>query len=176
MFISSNDFEIRDGNGTLVAEMKDSVFKSTRDDVYLGMTFDMEIPDHIVYMPAGEYTVTDTSAEGGTLEVTSMDTDQSITVTTDSGSVTVETDDTKGVNKATIDAAKDDSYVVSLVDGTSGDEPDEIVFTGEGNNKEVTLGTEDGSCVIENAKDVSLKINGEEKGFTVQKGNVVIEE
>ena len=176
MFISSNDFEIRDGNGTLVAEMKDSVFNSTRDDVYLGMTFDMEIPDHIVYMPAGEYTVTDTSAEGGTLEVTSMDTDQSITVTTDSGSVTVETDDTKGVNKATIDAAKDDSYVVSLVDGTSGDEPDEIVFTGEGNNKEVTLGTEDGSCVIENAKDVSLKINGEEKGFTVQKGNVVIEE
>ena len=66
---------------------------------------------------------------------------------------------------------------VNYIDIKTGEKlADEIVFTGEGNNKEVTLGTEDGSCVIENAKDVSLKINGEEKGFTVQKGNVVIEE
>ena len=176
MIIGSDNFEIRDAGGNVVAEMKDRVFSSTRDDIYMGMTFDMETSNHMVFMPAGEYTVTDTSPDSGVLEVASMDVDQSISVKTESGSVTVETDDQKGINKATIDAGKKANYEVSVLDGTSGGEPDEIVFSGEGENKEVTLGTEEGAVVIENAKDVSLEVNGEQKDYTVQKGNVVIKD
>ncbi len=174
MMISTDNFEIRNDKGSLVAKMEDGEFTSYDENVYLARTFDMDLGDHLVFLPQGAYSVTNTEADANGIEVTSLDTEQSVTVETDASTVTVETDDQNNINKAAVDAAKGEEYKVTLLDGTGGGEPDEIVFTGTGNGREVTLGTDSGDYVIEKTKDVDLEINGEKKDYTIRSGNVIV--
>ncbi|MBQ6623131.1 MAG: hypothetical protein IJH57_00785, partial [Mogibacterium sp.] len=170
MYVSSDNFKILGSDGKVVAEMKDGDFSSTSEDIFLAQTYDFEFEDNLVILPSDKYTVQDTSGSSEKLTVTSIDENQSIEVTTDATAVVVETVDDNSINKATLRVAEGESYEVSVLDGTGGGEPDEIVFTGEGTGKAITLGTDDGDCIVKNAGDVQLEINGVEKDFTVSGG------
>ena len=52
---------------------------------------------------------------------------------------------------------------------------EEVTFTGTGTGSEVTLGTDGSSCVIENAEDVALAVNGEDTAYVVFDGEAVFE-
>lgn len=175
MFVSTDNFEIRDSSGALVATMKKGEFTSNRDDVYLAETFGLEFKDHLIYLPNDAYSVTNTAKDGAGFEVTSMDVDQSITVATDSDTVTVETNDETGVNTATIDTAKNEDFMVTILDGTESEEPQETVFTGAGNSKKIKLGKDGGKYVIDNTKDVRMKVDGKKKNISIKEGVVEVE-
>ena len=175
LFVTTDSFEIRDSSGTVVATMKKGKFTSNSDDVYLADTLGLDLSANLVYLPNGEYSVTNTAKNGDGFEVTSMDVDQSITVATDSKTVTVETNDETGVNTATIDTAKDEDFMVTILDGTESEEPEETVFTGAGNSKKIKLGKDGGKYVIDNTKDVKMKVDGKKKNFSIKKGNVEVE-
>ena len=160
LYVSSDNFQIKDEKGSVVAEMKNGVFESTDDNIYLAMTFGTETKDNLVCMPSGSYEIVNTAKNEKVLEVTSIDENQSLLVSTSSDSVAIESDEAKGINTATFDPGTGEDYSVTVIDGTDGgSEPEEVLITGEGAGSEITLGKEDGELVTENAEDAYVDIS-----------------
>ena len=166
MFISTDSFEIRDAGGTVAAEMKNGVFTSYDDEIFLGYCIGEEDGNHLVNLPQGEYSVVNTDPEAEKMEVTSLDTEQSIRVETEAAEVTVNVNGAENVSKATIAAEKGEGFEVTVLsDAEEEGEVEEIVFTGEGTGTEVTLGTENGACILDNAEGVEFSVNGDKTAY-----------
>jgi hypothetical protein len=169
MFVSSDNFEIRNTDGRVVASMADGQFNSSDDRINLAMSVDAELKDNMVYMPSGEYTVVNTKPDENGFEVTGLDTNVSVAVTTDSDTVKVNFSNDESKGKASIEAEKGEEFEVRVLRAESeAAEPEEVVFSGEGTGKEVTLGTEGGSLIMENAEEVVVEVDGEEIAYTAE--------
>ena len=177
MIVTSDDFEIRGAQGELVASMNNGEFDSNSDDVYMMLTAGDQPDAHLVYMPVGAYTITNTSAGFSGLDVTALNVDQSITVSTSANTVMMNVDDANETNTVSFEAPKGDAYEVSLMSALSCAEGmEEVRFAGEGTGSEITLGTEGSSCIVDNAADVALEVNGEDVAYVVFDGEAVIDE
>ena len=177
MFVAAKDFEIRDAEGNVVAQMTDGEFSSSSDEIFLFQGADIELDSTLLYLPSGgTYEVVNTSEDETGLDITLLDNDQSISVTTETDSIRLEVDSDNSINKAVIDAEKGQSFEVqTLAEDAETGELNEITFTGEGTGQEVTLGTEEGACVINNSEKVTLAFNGEEVAYVAADDGAVIE-
>jgi len=166
MLISTDNFEIRDSEDRVAAVMKDGEFTSASDDIFLSYSIGADLKDHLVNMPKGEYSVVNTDPDAGGMEITAIDTNQTVKVETEASVVTVNVNGDENVSKAVIDAGEGERFEVTLLsDSEEEDGVEEIVFAGEGTGAEVTLGTEDGACIMDNADGVTLEVNGEKIAY-----------
>ncbi len=176
MHIDSADFKILDSDGNTIAVSANGDFSSYDPDVYNKDPIGTEMDGALIYLPDSGYQVVNTGSAEEEMTVSLVDVDQSVEVTTTAESVTLDLSDAEERNLVTVDAREDESFTVTLtsdLDSASGLE--EVTFTGEGTGQEVTVGTEEGACVINNGENVTLAINGEEVAYVAADDEVIIE-
>ncbi len=123
--VTSDNVNIKDSNGNIVATVRDGQLETDRDDIYqtrdLGITADGDIVDNTgatIWLPSLDcYTVE--NADDGEFTATMTNVDQSITVTTTAGDVSLAVNDWTLVNYVSVDTPSAE-YEVSLMSTLEG--------------------------------------------------------
>ena len=132
MTINSNNFDLKDSRGAVIAQMRDGDFYSTRDDIYEATFFDVECDSHILYMPTDQYRVVAAdSRELGNLEVSMMNGEQCITVKTEASAVELLASEAQGLGLAGVNGYDGEHYTVTLGSSTEYyTDREQIVYSG----------------------------------------------
>lgn len=177
MFINSENFEIQNLNGEVVASMIDGEFTSSSSDVYEAMFCDEETDSHIIYLPTDAYRVINTETENTEdFEVSVVNVDQSVDVTTAADSVDILVDDKQSANVATVNAEYGEKYKITMSSGL--DTPtdiEEVTYTGKCSESEVTVGISDGEMVADNYTNSAADINSTTVNFGHNDSDIVLD-
>lgn len=169
LYIDRDNFEIRNGDGALVAFMKDGVFTS-----YVNEIFQFVSPDpsyysqtHLIYLPTAAYRVV--NLEDRAMTVTMVNRHQSAVVTTTAKEVTLDVSDFRKTNMVYIDGKAGDSYSVSLESSLDCAAKLKLLeFRGTiTQDARVELGTINGELYLANCDEIAIWNDGAEMGSEV---------
>lgn len=177
MTINSDDFEIQSLDGDVVASMKDGNFISSSDDIIEGIFDDIDIENHIIYVPTDAYRVVNTETEStDDFEVGVVNVDQSIDVITVADSVDILVDDKQSASVATVNADYGEAYEITMSSGldTSTD-IEEVTYIGKCSENGATVGMSDGEMVADNYTNSTAVINSTTSGFGHEDSDIVLD-
>lgn len=190
MYINSDNCDISDCSGNIVAEIRAGELNSTQKNIYEISIPDNDSDSHILHLPTAGYSVKSLDdAYEENLEITVVNANQSATVKTQSDTVEILVDDTQNTNIVSVKGKEGESYDVTLNgDNEYTTDNSSVVFSGKSDGKGVRVGTvygeyiNDGSinsgiCVDDvdinvenyNARDISgcdWNIESSSYGFT----------
>ena len=168
---NSQSFEVKDGEGNLVARVSDGELTQSSEGVWQFVATSVTADgieegsgeNVLLYMPSdAAYSFTSTDSSVDQLEIGMANAEQSAMVTTDASEVTFAVNDDEDVNMVSVEADAGETYSVILnsdLPSASGQEV--IELSGIGNGESLSVGTLSGNCVIVNGGTATLVVNGE---------------
>jgi len=183
MSVNSNNFEIQDYAGNVMATVHDGELSSSSDDIYQFKTVDLTADGvagdtdraNIIYLPTDVYQVKNVDPSIKNLEVGMVNIEQSLSVETTASSVVVAVDDDEDLNTVSINAKAGESYSVELNSTLqSAQGMEEIKFSGKGTGSSITVGMDNGNCILSNCTGINMWINGEMVGSNGEEGRTNI--
>ncbi len=162
MMINSQDYEIFDIAGNLIAECNDGVFESNNDNVYTMSVAEMNVSSEgMVMLPTDMYKIKNTDESIDDLKVTMICDDLGASVSTTSSEIVFAVDGKYNLNSINVGAKVGDTYQLELV--SSGENQYEsISLQGVGDGSQVGLSCKNQQLTVNvnNSPEVSLTING----------------
>ncbi len=143
IFVSSDDFDLLDSYGNKAASMRGGVLVTSDKDIFEVTYDDIEMDSHELKIPSCSYKVVsyDTSPSNE-LEVSMIDNDQTVSVKTESDTVSLFADETQALSIVTIDGNEGEYYEVTVNSSMDySKDKEEMVYRGKSEGYEVTVGS-----------------------------------
>ncbi|MBQ3078962.1 MAG: leucine-rich repeat domain-containing protein [Clostridia bacterium] len=158
--INSDNFEIRDYSGAVLATMSDGSFKSTTSSIYEFKALEANRnSETLIYMPTDVYEIV--NYDEGTLSADMVNKYQSASVSTDASSVVFAVVDEDECNMVYVNAGENETYSVEMTSElSSADGMESLKLSGFGGQDTVVFGLQSGSFYMSNCTGVSLWVNG----------------
>ena len=156
------NFDVYNSNNNLVATIREGELSTKNPDIYLveNLWVDENNKDKLVLsMPVGTYKFKNLDEKKSDFNVSMVNNDLGISVSTTSGEVTLAVDDEKHRNAAYINASQDDTYSVTLNSTFSSDDRN-VVVSGTGTGQMAEISQIKGSINIVNCDYDSVSVNG----------------
>lgn len=177
IMVNSQDFSIHSVTGEFVATVKDGRIVDFSGDVSL-MEDELSLQENqedtlIIRLPVAAYNLENKNQEVEELEITVVDTDLGLTVTTTAQEVVLAVDDSCNSNAVYVDAGSEDTFSVTLKSSQSGGY-NEIFASGSGVGDMAGISMVEGSLSITDCDISALVIDGEDQGpfvITAKAGN-----
>lgn len=172
---NSDDLKIYDVDGREVASVTGGALQTANDKIQEVScdAFDLESGVHLnymLYLPVDLYTIENTDKSIKAFDVEIVNEDLGAQVVTNENKVTLCADDSCNLSSVLLDAAKNESYEITLYSSRKGD-PGSRQWKGVGEGETISVMTDSGSlatCNMENT-DLSIgSINGDKKATTYE--------
>ncbi|MBQ3078961.1 MAG: leucine-rich repeat protein [Clostridia bacterium] len=164
LMLESDNFEILDYSGNVVAQMENGRFTSSSRYIFEAEIQDSSNSDtSLIYLPSDVYEIV--NYDGGTLDATMMNWYQSANVSTSADSIMFAVVDADESNMVYIDGAESDTYSVTMnseLECAAGYE--EMQFSGFGSTGTVALGLKNGQMTLSNCDGATVWVNGSQLG------------
>ncbi|MBQ6986261.1 MAG: BspA family leucine-rich repeat surface protein, partial [Oscillibacter sp.] len=158
--VNVGNLSITNAQGEEVASLVDGRLVTDRDDIYAMPELSMYWPDErTIFLPKGLYTLT--SGDDADLTATMTDQHMSASITTSANTVSFDVDDDYMLNTvAVVDAAKTDTYSVSLESDFEGMFCQNVSLEGTGQGRTLAVSmNQDAMPLVSNCGDAALSID-----------------
>ncbi len=159
LLIESQCVKVTDANGNVVYKINGHTIQgneSVRDlEPYIsdeGVT--------LLRVPVGEYTITNLDKKADSLTVNAANSENGVNVTTSANTVTVNVSAKDGLNSATVDASKGDTYDIEMT-YINDDVDNKLSINGTAPaSEEVVMDYSDNNLSVEGTDKFTMKVNG----------------
>ena len=158
--VNVGNLSITNAQGEEVASLVDGRLVTDRDDIYAMPELSMYWPEErTIFLPKGLYTLT--SGDDADLTATMTDQHMSASITTSANTVSFDVDDDYMLNTvAVVDAAKTDTYSVSLESDFEGMFCQNVSLEGTGQGRTLAVSmNQDAMPLVSNCGDAALSID-----------------
>ena len=157
---NSAAFEILDGDGNRVAEMKDGVLESTDERIRRFVSLDTENSGTMICLPEQDYRFVNLQQDLEMLELRTLDSVLSVSAEAEGVTAWIGADAVIGT--VNMSAAASTDYSVTLESlNLQKDGIEQLCFAGTGSGTAALFGVEDGQYVFESSDPLTVSINGE---------------